>query len=270
MSSSPCRTCLRPCNATKPERSPPSLELLSRREWVKRFALGSAVALGSAWKGQLLADISPTTASSNIITLKIGSYAALQNSYGSMRFSIFGESVPDGVILVTRAPGNVFHVVSAHCTHEGCTVEAYNPNASVPSIECLCHGSVYDIQGRVITGAMDNQEDLPTYNTTYANGDLHIEIPNLNLKVNQVTLASFSGNNKRLRLSFPARKGGIYKLSYTPDLKTAPTSVMFSTTANGAINTSQVIQSADATRHLWVASTAKRGFYLVELLVQVY
>ena len=271
MSSSPCRTCLRPCNATKPKRSPPSLELLSRREWVKRFALGSAVALGSAWKGQLLADISPTAFSGNIVTLKLSNYPSLQSDYGSMRFSLFGEGVPDGIIVVTRAPGNIFYSVSALCTHEGCTVEAYDHQASVPAIECFCHGSIYNMQGQVVTGAMDNQENLPAYNTAYDNGSLRIEIPTLNLKVNQVTLSSFSGNNKRLRLSFHARAGGTYKLRYTPDLKTAPTTVNFATTANGNMTQPYLTHIGDdTTRHIWVASTAKRGFYLIELVVGPY
>jgi len=39
----------------------PQTEAWTRRRWIKQFMLGSAVAIGAspAWRGRLLADISP-------------------------------------------------------------------------------------------------------------------------------------------------------------------------------------------------------------------
>jgi Rieske Fe-S protein len=67
----------------------------------------------------------------------------------------------DGATLVTQTPGldgapilivrdgaHEFHALSMQCTHEGCPVRA--PVHGV--ITCPCHGSQYDLQGRVRRG----------------------------------------------------------------------------------------------------------------------
>lgn len=263
------------CPKAKPES--PSLELLSRRDWVKRFVLGSVTAIGSDWKGTLLADISPGAYPGNVLTFKISDYPALQNDYGSVRFSLFeGTSTNDGIIIITRAPGNIFYAISARCTHQQQAVDAYLVEDETKPEEglmiCYGHGSTYDIQGRLIHPAEENQAqaNLPTYQTSYSNGILKVEIPTLNLRVNKVSLASTTGNKKRLQLSFPARANGTYKLRYTPDITTAPLSANFAKTVDGSINQESITTTRNETLNIWVDSMAKRGFYLVELSVRPY
>jgi Rieske Fe-S protein len=48
-----------------------------------------------------------------------------------------------------RDPDGVVHAVSATCTHLGCQVRF---NDAETSWDCPCHGSRYDIEGRVIHG----------------------------------------------------------------------------------------------------------------------
>src|SRR6187402_727292 len=102
-----------------------SLDMLTRRNWVKRFAIGSAVALGlEQWKGTLLADLSPGVNPANVLSFKVSDYPILQTEYGSIRLSLFGSAVPNGVITITRGQTPpppeppVFYSTSAWCTHE--------------------------------------------------------------------------------------------------------------------------------------------------------
>ena len=256
-------TCVRPIGLPA--------DFLSRREWIKRFAVGSAVAAsGAAFKGSLLADISPAVNPANILKFDLGSYATLQSDYGSMRFNLFGASIENGIITITRAPGNVFHAVSAYCTHAGCIVDPYDHSPGTEAMICYCHSSVYNIQGHVITGAQEPQSDLPYYNTSLSGTTLSVEIPNLNFKVNSITQFS-SGATKRFQISFPAKRGASYRVLYTANLTTAPTAVAFAKTSGGSATMAVYSHAtADANRSFWVDSAVERGFYLLDMIVNPY
>lgn len=60
------------------------------------------------------------------------------------------------VFVVRR--GNTFQAMSAVCTHLGCTV---NRDASGQGYRCPCHGSVFDQDGRVVSGPAP--KPLPCY-----------------------------------------------------------------------------------------------------------
>ena len=64
-------------------------------------------------------------------------------------------------ILVVRDAGHQFHALSMQCTHEGCPVRA--PVNGV--ITCPCHGSQYDLEGRVRRGPA--QLPLAKYSVEY-------------------------------------------------------------------------------------------------------
>ena len=193
---------------------------LSRREWIKRFSVGSAVALVGGFKGTVLADIAPGTSAANILEFDIATLPTLQSLYGSMRFNLFGTNVTNGIITVTRGPEDVFYAVSAYCTHAGCIVEPYDNSSDKQSMVCNCHGSVYDIEGRVIEGVIVGQDNLPGYNTSFSGNVLRVEIPNLNFKVNSITLQAVNGSITRYRLTFPTKVGARYRVRYTADLAT--------------------------------------------------
>ncbi|HEY0963431.1 MAG TPA: Rieske 2Fe-2S domain-containing protein, partial [Pseudomonadales bacterium] len=59
-------------------------------------------------------------------------------------------------IAACRDNDGELHFVGAHCTHMGCLVHF---NALEMSWDCPCHGSRFDIDGRVIEGPA--QKDLP-------------------------------------------------------------------------------------------------------------
>jgi nitrite reductase/ring-hydroxylating ferredoxin subunit len=64
---------------------------------------------------------------------------------------------------VFRDEEDLFHIVSAKCTHLGCTITW---NKDERTWDCSCHGSRYTYKGKVINGPAN--EDLPAYSEMYA------------------------------------------------------------------------------------------------------
>lgn len=78
--------------------------------------------------------------------------------------------LPDEKIFVFRHRKTGFAVVSAVCTHLGCTVNYF---ASDNEFHCPCHGSIYTINGKVIHGPAP--QPLPWFEITLArNGQLQV------------------------------------------------------------------------------------------------
>lgn len=243
---------------------------LSRRDWVKRYVLGSALALGaSGWKGTVLAELSPGVNPANLLTFKVSDYPVLQANFGSMRFSLFGDQVANGIIIVSRAPGDVFYAVSASCTHAGEIVAAYDPSPET-QMYCYGHGSVYDIQGRVISPVEVGQANLPKYNTAFADGLLRVEIPGLNFKINSTSLFSENGSTKRLQLSFNAKARAKYRVRFTSSLSGASSIVPFAIGSSQSISQTLLIPNSTNERNLWVEYTGDRGFFSVEMVTDEY
>ena len=244
---------------------------LSRRDWVKRYVLGSAVALGaSGWKGTVLAELSPGVNPANLLTFKVSDYPVLQANFGSMRFSLFGDQVANGIIIVSRAPGDVFYAVSASCTHQGTIVDPYDATPETQAMICYSHGSVYDIQGRVISPVEVGQANLPKYNTAFADGLLRVEIPGLNFKINSTSRFSENGSITRLQLSFNAKARAKYRVRFTSSLSGVSSIVPFATTSSQPVTQTLLNQTNDNLRNLWVEYTGDRGFYSVEMVTDEY
>jgi|SRR5688572_13663825 len=70
--------------------------------------------------------------------------------------------LPDKKLLVVRRATDDFVVLSAVCTHAGCTV-AYA--ASINEVACPCHGSRYNLGGAVVEGPAT--VSLKRYNSTF-------------------------------------------------------------------------------------------------------
>jgi len=241
--------------------------MLNRREWVKCFALGWAAALTGGARSTLLADISPSANPANVIELKVSDYPVLANAYGSVRLSLFNQALAGGKMILSRGPGDVFHAVSAVCTHEQNLCDPYDHTEFTESINCYHHGSRFDIQGNILSEATPGQASLPKYNTAHANGVVRVELPNLGFKLNTVTMQSVVGATKRLALNFTPRTSGVYRVKYTPDLVTAPVTVSFATAPGGVTNNTSVTASSNSARTFYVDSTLERGFYFIELVV---
>ena len=75
----------------------------------------------------------------------------------------------EGVYLIRRK-GTAFKALSARCTHLGCTL---NFDAVSQQFKCPCHGSLFAISGKWISGpARKNLISIPVKKE--ANGDLEV------------------------------------------------------------------------------------------------
>lgn len=68
----------------------------------------------------------------------------LEKAGGSMILKVKGQQV-----LFIRDTKETIHALDPICTHKGCAV-AYNKKAK--RIDCPCHQSVFNLEGRVVTG----------------------------------------------------------------------------------------------------------------------
>ena len=66
---------------------------------------------------------------------------------------------PGGNVLVARTSATTFNALSAACTHAACTVSDFSGQTFV----CPCHGSEFDVNGRVVNGpAVVGLSQFPT------------------------------------------------------------------------------------------------------------
>jgi cytochrome b6-f complex iron-sulfur subunit len=68
---------------------------------------------------------------------------------------------PGGNVLVARTSATTFNALSSGCTHAACTVSGFSGQVFV----CPCHGSEFDISGRVVGGPAPSP--LPAFRTSF-------------------------------------------------------------------------------------------------------
>lgn len=76
------------------------------------------------------------------------------------------SQLPDPATDEERAPGGEWLVVSGLCTHAGCQVQA--GLGPYDGWQCFCHGSAYDLSGRVRQGPA--RRNLPVIRHAIADG----------------------------------------------------------------------------------------------------
>ena len=74
------------------------------------------------------------------------------------------------ILFVRDAPKSI-RALSATCTHRGCQT-GYNPDAQ--RIECPCHGSRFDLTGKVQRGPAKNP--LKTYSAKLSGGSIIVTV----------------------------------------------------------------------------------------------
>ncbi|MBC8143978.1 MAG: Rieske 2Fe-2S domain-containing protein, partial [bacterium] len=92
------------------------------------------------------------------------------------KFLVTGDSergLDDKRILIVRKAPATFLVMSMECTHQQCEVQPPVNNA----INCLCHGSRYNLDGDVTAPQIANQAPLKRYQFTYDAARSIITIP---------------------------------------------------------------------------------------------
>jgi Rieske Fe-S protein len=250
-----------------------NLSALSRRRFVKTFALGTAASVvgGQAWRGSVLAGILPTGASGQL-RVKLSDYPALANSPGSVRIAInpvveeleanelLGPFYP---VLINHLNGT-YYAMTTQCRHEGCIVPVFLE--CIGCIECQCHLSRYAIDGSLLNGP--STSPLEPYPVVFDGVDtLTITVPNLGYNI-ETALVQI-GNTPRLRLHFFGFMGVEYEVYFRETLSQPWVVIPFSLTPDGTANQLsytgeyQLGYENGSPASLYVNRTTGTGFYSV-------
>ena len=146
----------------------------TRRQFCVRAA---TLALGGSAIGTVLAGCSSPTSPSSVPSLPVlnatavGSGATLAIDASSPLATVGGAALvqtPFNAFLVSRTTAKAFVALTAICTHQTCTITGFGSQQYV----CPCHGSTFDVNGRVLGGPAPFA--LHQYATQYTNGVLTI------------------------------------------------------------------------------------------------
>jgi nitrite reductase/ring-hydroxylating ferredoxin subunit len=88
------------------------------------------------------------------MAIRLDKVPSLTTAGGSATIKLGGQE-----ILLIRHSASELRAVSSLCTHQRCGVK-YNPKTA--KLNCACHGSVFDLSGKVLTGpATKNLTSFP-------------------------------------------------------------------------------------------------------------
>lgn len=247
--------------------------LLERRRFIKTFAFATAYStwLSRKWTDVLAAEIRTlSVTTTGTLRLKPSKFPALQNESGSVRLAINPlrpSLLPDGQfypVIINRGPNNTFYALNSRCTHENCAVDPMD--AFTNQMTCPCHGSIYAIDGRRISGLASSS--LAKYTIKFDGNDLlEVQIPNLGYSIAGSSVQAVGGGPPRFRLDFRAFRNVEYELLYRESLDKEPAPISFSPTEDGATNQTTFSSAATANVSLFVERKTPAGFYTVAIRV---
>lgn len=242
---------------------------LTRKTFVKTVlvAVAHSSLPGRNWSTVVASELHPQATSTPTLQVRLPDFPALQNESGAVRIAINpinGNSGPNGTfypVIINRGPDSKFYAVSSRCAHQGCVVEALD--ASSNEMNCFCHGSVYAIDGRRISGPATSA--LTKYAVTFDGSDLlSVVIPTLSYTVAIQPLAVAA---KRWLLTFRSFRNVEYEVLYRATLDAAPTVVPFALTETDPADQTVFAAKSAATVKLYVESESASGYYSVSIRV---
>ena len=123
---------------------------------------GGPTSPSSATPGSALPVLSGSV-SGRTVTVPVAAGGPLAAAGGT---ALVTASIQPASFVVFRASDTSFNVMTAICTHEGCTVEHFDGQLFV----CPCHGSRYTTSGTVSNGPATRA--LQSFPSSFANGSL--------------------------------------------------------------------------------------------------
>jgi len=120
--------------------------MISRRSFLGSSALVVLPTLCASCTDDVPPPVDLPAVANNAIAIPLGDFPELAKAGGSIVGQSKGYANP---IVVAHINDTSFAALDAICTHMRCTV-AYN--ALNLSLDCPCHGSTYEVDGRVIGG----------------------------------------------------------------------------------------------------------------------
>lgn len=125
--------------------------------------------LATIWLAALAAAgvlLRASSAAAKKIAIDLEKLSALKKEGGSAIVSLKKKK-----ILFIRGPGDTLHAMKPECTHQKCAVQ-YKKKWG--EIRCTCHGSTFDVSGKVQKGPAD--KDLRTYPAKIENGKVVVTL----------------------------------------------------------------------------------------------
>ena len=239
----------------------------TRRRFVKLFALGTAISstFGKPWQATLLADVSPFT--TGLLRIKLSDYPHLLQELGSVRIGVAplaDSTTPQGEIypiLINRGANAKFYALDTACKHAGCVVPTYDEAEGL--IRCPCHGSGYDIDGKLLNGPATS--GLNRYPIRFNGVDtLTVEVPSLGYQVHDSWVAD--GGLSRIKLQFPTLEFVEYELLHRAGIRQAWKAVPFALTATDVLEQKSLIgDGVPAT--IYAAGTGRVGFFSIAIKI---
>lgn len=278
-----------------------SAATLTRRTWIKRFVLGSVATLsGPQWLGSILAEVTSTGPGPAVIRLKVSDInvmiadefgiptptAVLAAPGGSVQYG-FNTGLPP--FTLNRIAVDRFVALDSVCTHNGCAVGRYKAHVvgeddsvspPVPILanlmRCPCHGSRYDIEGRVFRdsqGASTEpaKSDLARFETSYdaATDVVSVTIPGLALHIRSISVQRRGpGESIRLKLVIPVTAYSSYDISHMAGLSGPMTRIPFAITPSGPASQTILSPTSDGDVTIYVDANGSTGFFVVGLMLE--
>lgn len=219
--------------------------------------------MGFGWRPMRVAAQAQDGFGTGSLRLRVADYPALQQDFGSVRLGTSDQfgAFPAGLyypVIINRAAGGIFHALSSRCPHEGCTVNALDPEAH--KLVCPCHFSEFQIDGSYVTGPANGP--LTRYKTTLAGEFLLIEIPDL-----PFTLSFERGalRKDRIAIEFLAFSEITYEVHFRAALNAVPVPLNFSLTETGEFNQTALGGSDDLVRIYVPIQSDGMGIYSVAM-----
>jgi cytochrome b6-f complex iron-sulfur subunit len=132
---------------------------ISRRDFIKKSALG-IVAGGTVLSSLDIAALAENSARGSFIRRDGDVIINLKDAKNSDLAKVGGAVFLDDEDMLVRVSQTKFVALSLICKHKGCTVELEGKK-----FVCPCHGSEYEIDGKVTEGPA--KKNLDTYKTIY-------------------------------------------------------------------------------------------------------
>jgi nitrite reductase/ring-hydroxylating ferredoxin subunit len=252
----------------------PGLPGVGRRHFIKALAWTTACSslLGKVWTHLLAAEIVPLSSGNlGALRLKLAEFPALLEPSGSVRLGVNplrgtppNGPMPNGSfypVIINRDANNNFFALNSRCTHQGCVVDPLDPSDN--RMTCPCHGSIYAIDGRRLSGPASSP--LTRYTATVEGGEtLLVQIPNLGYSVTASNVQP--GDTGRLRLSFSALRNVEYEVRFRESWEGPATAIPFATATESALDQNSFTASANGSVSFYVERKSPVGFYLVAAL----
>jgi cytochrome b6-f complex iron-sulfur subunit len=157
------------CRTNKSDRNEGVPYEISRRSFLGSTALVVLPALCGGCTDDGVTIVELPAVSNKTIAISLDEFPMLNSVGGSIVGQASGYSNP---IVIARVRDDMFAALDAICTHDRCTV-AYN--ALNLTLDCPCHGSTYEVDGKVINGPA--LRALPKFTATSDGTTLTITLP---------------------------------------------------------------------------------------------